>query len=535
MKMPNGYGSFEEKFQPEEILVYLRKSRSDDPMLSVEEVLLKHETILREWMEHHLESPVPESNFYREVVSGETLDSRPEILKVLEKIESPQIKGILIVDIQRLSRGDLEDAGRLLKLLRYTNTKVITPQKIYDISNEYDRDFFERELKRGNEFLEYTKKILNNGRLLSVSQGNFIGSLPPYGYDKSWIMDGKRKCPTLTPNKDQAGVVYMIFDMFVNQNMGYIKIASHLDSLGIKAPNNVHWAPSTISGILSNVHYIGMVRWNWRKTIHIVENQEIIKIRPRQKREDYLIFKGKHSGIVPEELFESAQLKIGNYHCVKTKKTIQNPFAGILYCQCGKAMILRTYKKNGVARSSPRLLCTNQTHCNTGSVLYNEMFEYICNLLKGCIADFEIQMQNEDTNLISIHQSLITKLEKQLKELEMKELSQWESQSDPDPEKRMPQYIFKALNEKLLKEKSEVQKALQNAYQTLPTPIDYQAKILKYSDALAALQNPDVTAEDKNNYLKSIIDKLVYSKSRPINNNKNSEKTPFELKVNLKL
>ena len=102
-------------------------------------------------------------------------------------------------------------------------------------------------------------------------------------------------------------------------------------------------------------------------------------------------------------------------------------------------MILRTYKKNGVARSSPRLLCTNQTHCNTGSVLYSEMFEYICNLLKGCIADFEIQMQNEDTNLISIHQSLITKLEKQLKELEMKELSQWESQSDPDPEKRMPQ------------------------------------------------------------------------------------------------
>ena len=91
------------------------------------------------------------------------------------------------------------------------------------------------------------------------------------------------------------------------------------------------------------------------------------------------------------------------------------------------------------------------------------------------------------------------------------------------------------MNEKLLKEKSEVQKALQNAYQTLPTPIDYQAKILKYSDALAALQNPDVTAEDKNNYLKSIIDKLVYSKSRPINNNKNSEKTPFELKVNLKL
>jgi hypothetical protein len=125
------------------------------------------------------------------------------VQKVLKQIESPKIKAILIVEVQRLSRGDLEDAGRLIKLLRYTNTLVITQPKTYDLRDEYDRDAFERELKRGNEFLEYQKKIMNRGTLLSVSQGNYVGSIPPYGYNKVWITEGKRKCPTLAINTEQ--------------------------------------------------------------------------------------------------------------------------------------------------------------------------------------------------------------------------------------------------------------------------------------------------------------------------------------------
>ena len=115
------------KFYNYEVYEYDRKSRSDDPLLSVEEVLEKHGKILEEYAIKNLMGPIPEENKYREVGSGESLDSRPEILKLLKIIESPAVKAILVVDVQRLSRGDLEDAGRLIKLLRYTNTYVITP------------------------------------------------------------------------------------------------------------------------------------------------------------------------------------------------------------------------------------------------------------------------------------------------------------------------------------------------------------------------------------------------------------------------
>ena len=220
------------QFRPDEFLVYLRKSRSDDPLLTVEEVLARHEAILDEWCEKNLGSKVPEENKYREVVSGETIADRPKMQEILKKMESPRIKGIIIVEVQRLSRGDLEDAGRIIKLFRFTNTLAVTPQKAYDLRDEYDRDAFERELKRGNEYLEYTKKIMNRGKLLSVSQGNYIGSIPPYGYNKVWVTEGKRKCPTLAINEEEANVVRMIFDLYVHKDMGRNNICKHLDSLG---------------------------------------------------------------------------------------------------------------------------------------------------------------------------------------------------------------------------------------------------------------------------------------------------------------
>lgn len=38
----------------DEIIMYLRKSRSDDALLTVEEVLQKHESILNDWSEKTL-------------------------------------------------------------------------------------------------------------------------------------------------------------------------------------------------------------------------------------------------------------------------------------------------------------------------------------------------------------------------------------------------------------------------------------------------------------------------------------------------
>lgn len=508
-------------FSPEEVIDYLRKSQSDDPTLTVEEVLAKHEAILDAWAEKHLGGKVPEKNKFREVVSGETLKERPEINRVLRLIESPKYKAVKVVDPQRLTRGDLEDIGRLMKLLKLTNTLIITPdewggERIYDLRDEYDWNAFEAELKKGNDYLKYTKKILNRGRLLSVSQGNYLGSIPPYGYSKTTITDGKRKCPTLIEKKDEADVVRMIFDMYVNKDMGRNRIAYALDDMGIKPPKGERWSANAMKDMLENVHYIGKVKWNWRKTITIVEDSEIIETRPKSKIGEYLIYDGRHDGIISEELFQAAQEKQGRNYRAKAKTKIRNPFAGLLFCKCGRAMALRFYKNpDGSEKASPRLMCLGQTYCHTGSCLYTEMVDKVADILKQCIDDFEVRLQNDEGNSVKLHANLIKNLEKRMKDLEEKELSQWEKQSDPDPAQRMPAEIFKRLNERLLTEKEEVRQALCKAYESMPEPIDYEERKLRFYDALNALLDPDSTADKQNRLLKACIERIDYAREKP--------------------
>lgn len=499
-------------FKPEEVIDYLRKSRSDDPLLTVEEVLSKHEAMLDEWAEKHLGAVVPEENKYREVVSGETIAERPEINRVLRLIESPRYKAVAVVEPQRLTRGDLEDIGRLMKLLKHTNTLVITPQRIYDLRDEYDWDAFERELKRGNDYLEYTKKILNRGRLLSVSQGNYVGNTAPYGYDKTFVTEGKRKCPILVPNKEEADVVRMMFDLYVNKDMGCTNICKKFDAMGIKPPKGEHWSAAAMTKMLENIHYIGKVKWNHRKTLTIVEEGEFKKTRPVAKVGEYLIYDGKHEAIVPEELFNAAQAKKGRNTRQKPNTKIRNPFAGLIWCKCGRAMSLRIYKNRD---SAPRLLCDGQTYCKTGSCLYTEMEERVSAILADCIRDFQVRLKNNEGDSVKLHMRLINNLEAKQKELEAKELAQWEAQADPDPAKRMPPHIFQKLNEKLLKEKEEVRQALCKAYESMPEPVDYEEKIAQFTEALNALHNPDVDAATKNRLLKACIERIEYHRDAP--------------------
>ncbi len=500
------------QFQADEILVYLRKSRSDDPLLSVEEVLARHEAILDEWAEKYLGEKIPEKNKYREVVSGETIADRPEMQTILKKIESPKIKAVLIVEVQRLSRGDLEDAGRIIKLFRYTNTLVITPPKAYDLKDEYDRDAFERELKRGNEFLEYTKKIMGRGKVVSVSQGNFIGSIPPYGYDRIWVMDGKRKCPTLAINEDEANVVRMIFDMYVNKDMRAPNIGHALDALHIKPKNNSHWSAESIRNILSNIHYIGKVKWDSRKRVSVVEDGEVIRTRPRN--EDFLIFEGRHEAIISEELFQAAQEKIGRNPKVKSRAKIINPLAGLMYCRCGRAMILGKYKSG--KNSYTCYVCRGQVYCGTGSARTERVINAVADILKESLVDFELKMKDDNKDSVIAHENLIKSLEKRLKDINARELSQWEAQSDPDPTKRMPHSIFVQLNERLQKEKADIEDALHEAYETVPQSIDYENKVNRFKDALDALLDPDRDPAEKNRLLKECIERIEYYRERPV-------------------
>ena len=357
---------------------------------------------------------------------------------------------------------------------------------------------------------------MNRGRLQSVSEGNYLGTYPPYGFNKIKVKDGKKECPTLEENKEQADVVRLIFDLYVNKDMGRTRICHYLDEMKIKPPRGEYWSPPAMKDMLENVHYIGKVKWNWRKTLNIVEEGEIRETRPKSKIGEFLIYEGKHKGIISEELFNAAQEKQGRNHRAKPTTKVRNPLAGLLYCHCGRAMSLRFYPKPGGGdRLAPRLSCEGQTHCNTGSCRFEDIISRVVEVLEQCIEDFEIRLNNDTGDSAKLHAKLIKNLEQKMKDLQAKELSQWEAQSDPDPAKRMPQEIFQQLNAKLLKEKEEVQQALCKAYESMPDPVDYEERLHRFKDALEALKDPEAEPIKQNRLLKDCIDRIEYKRDKP--------------------
>ena len=520
--------------KPEETVDYLRKSQSDDPLLTVEEVLAKHERILDDWSIQELGGKAPENQKFREVVSGETLKERPEIQKVLRMIESPNIRALKIVEPQRLTRGDLEDIGRIMKLLKLTNTLIITPdewggERIYDLHDEYDWNAFEGELKKGNDYLNYYKRIQKRGRYLSVAAGNFIGNRAPYGYRRITVMEGKKKCHTLEINPDEAPVVKMIFDLYL-RGLGTFKIIDRLHELGIRSPQGKYWAQTTIGTMLANEHYIGMVRWDHKKIIKTVKDGEIITRRPTA--ENYLLYPGKHPAIIDEETFYAVQKKKGSLPKHKQGTKLVNPLAGLLYCSCGLAINYHKYVAKGVVRAEPRYACTYQKRCENASCVASELLEILKENLREILFDFEVRVEAGEDESIEIHRQLVARLERRLVELENLEVAQW----DKYTKENMPKHIFDRLNASVIAEKEEVQQALCTAKDSMPEPINLKDKVATLKEIIELLDDPNAPVDKVNTMLKTCIERITYRRPKtPGISSRWATGSKIELDIDLKV
>lgn len=488
---------------------YLRKSQTDDPLLTVEETLAKHEQMLDDWVERHQPEggPVPEENTFREIGSGETIADRPAMRELLRLVESPKIKAIMVTEPSRLTRGDLEDIGYLVKVLRYSNTLVITLTYTYDLTDERDRDLFERELMRGNEYLEYTKKIRLNGRLASVKNGNFIGQAAPYGYRKVAYKDGKQTCYTLEPHPDQAPIVKRVFELYA-QGLGAVKITDQLDREHVPPPKGKKWSPDSIPTMLSNIHYLGKIKWNERKTVRTVEDGQVKASRPRA--EEFLIFEGKHPAIIDQELWDKVQAIKGTHARNHKTKNMTNPLAGLLWCECGRAMVGRTYTKKGKEISAPRFLCADQRTCGNASALMEEVMDEVTKVLRDALDDFEHRIEAGTDDSAEVHKRMITRLEKRLEELRKLEVKQWAEKM----KNGMPEHVFKELNGPTVAEIEDIQHALCEAKDAVPEPMDLKAKVVTLQAALDALRDPDAPVKEKNRLLKACIEQITYSRKR---------------------
>ena len=300
--------------------LYLRKSRAD---LEAEErgegeTLARHEKMLIELARRYGFSI---GKIYREIVSGESIEARPVVQELLKDVESGRWKGVLVVEVERLARGDTMDQGRVAKSFKFSNTKIITPIKIYDPNDEFDEEYFEFGLFMSRREYKTINRRLQRGRVSSVKEGKYVGSVAPFGYDRVKLV--KDKGYTLAKN-DEAPVVEKMFQLYAYNEIAINEVVRRLNLAGYKPRKAKEWTISAVKDILSNPIYIGKIRWDSRKTVKEYKNGKIVNTRPRN--ENYTLCDGLHEPIIDMETWNIVQEKRSKHTpAVIHNKVVQNP------------------------------------------------------------------------------------------------------------------------------------------------------------------------------------------------------------------
>ncbi|MBZ9635628.1 recombinase family protein [Clostridium sp. FP1] len=485
------------------IAMYLRKSRADEELektLGQGETLSKHRRALLKFAKERKLNIV---EIKEEIVSGESLFFRPKMLELLKEIEDKQYSGVLVMDIQRLGRGDMQEQGIILKTFKDSGTKIITPQKTYDLNNDFDEEYSEFEAFMSRKELKMINRRMQGGRVRSIEDGNYISPNPPLGYDIAFI----NKSRTLQPNPNESEVVRLIFKMYVDGS-GAGTIAKYLNGLGYKSKLGNNFESSGILFTLKNLIYIGKVTWK-KKDIRKSKDPNKIKDTRTRDISEWIISEGKHKAIIEEDVFDKAQeILKGKYHIpYKTANGAANPLAGLVICEtCGSKMVMRKY-----GDKDPHIICNNNK-CDNRSAKFKYIEHEIILALEQYLAVLGGESENITSTVdVDIYEKQIEMLSKELGTLSTQKLNLFDllERHVYDDE------TFIERSNNLSQRSDAIANEIENIKvvikkQSKKTNNDVQSKIKNVIDSYKI--SDDIAL--KNELLKSVLYKVEYKKSK---------------------
>ncbi|MGG0721420.1 recombinase family protein [Bacillus mycoides] len=501
-------------YRPQEldVFIYLRKSRKD---LEEEKKAIGHEQHY-DTLERHrtqlLELAHKEHHniidIFEEVVSGEYISERPMMQKLLREVESGIADAVLVMDLDRLGRGDMVDQGTIYRVFRYSETFIITPTEVINPNDENQELTFSIKSLIAREELKTIVKRMQRGRRASAKEGKSISRVPPYGY----LRDNNLK---LYPDPEKSWVIPKIFELMAN-GMGRQAIAQELDRLGISPPESQYWNPSTISSIIKNEVYLGHIIWG--KIRYAKQNGKYIRnkvSKGRWQRHD-----NAHTPLVTEEVFQKANMAHSTRWrppTIKTKK-LSNPLAGILLCElCGHSMLYQPRKD----RPNPQVRCV-QPSCKgvqKGASL-TLVEQRILDGLKQIIESFEIQehmvQKKKASNNISFQQKALKKKEQHLNDLQKQKsnLHDFLEKGVYDIETFLERQKSIAVRLKTTQEEfEELKYEIENILEKEKHIHEFIPKIKSVLGAYYVTND----VEKKNHLLKSVLEKVTYLRKQEWN------------------
>ena len=395
-------------------IMYLRKSQLDRDFedVSVEETLRRHEKTLTEFC---INNNIAVDVVLKEVVSGESITSRPQMMKLLELVNTGKYEGVVCMDIDRLSRGSSMDSGYITQVLQVNNCKIVTPVKTYDLNDESDEQFTDMKFMFSRYEHKVIKKRLVAGRNTSAAEGKYCGSKPPFGYKIVKLKGVKGNTLEIIP--EEARIVKLIFNLYTEENMGSRSIAWHLNKLHLKTKTGIDWTETSVTNVLTNEVYYGKNRWKRNIQEKRFEGGKIVKKTVRSKK--YELHDGLQEPIITEEQFYLVQkMRAEKYHpSNKIGTVLANPFAELMYCEkCGGRIALNTYGTK--RKTKPRYRCLNAGKtCDCRDNFAHEVEEAIVAEMRKWLNGYLLHLESTPVVQDNSLEMALEHLEKQLDEL----------------------------------------------------------------------------------------------------------------------
>lgn len=485
----------------DKICIYLRKSRADEELektLGEGETLSKHRKALLKFAK---EKKLNIVEIKEEIVSGESLFFRPQMLELLKEVENRNYTGVLVMDMQRLGRGNMQDQGIILETFKKSNTKIITPQKTYDLNNDFDEEYSEFEAFMSRKELKMINRRMQGGRVRSIEDGNYIATNPPLGYDIHWI----NKSRTLKINEHESEAVRLIFKMYRNGN-GAGTIANYLNNLGYKTKFGNDFSRSSILATLKNPIYIGEVTWKKKEIKKSKDPNKVKDTRTRDKSE-WIISKGKHEPIIDVDTWNKAhEILTNKYHVpYQIVNGPSNPLAGVIICSCCKSKMVM---KN--SRGVDRILCT-KNKCNNISIRFDTLEKAILEALETYLKEYKVNVlsSNEKFNTKAYERQLDT-LNKELATLNEQKLKLFDFLERGVYSEDVFLQRSKNLDERMSTTESAIQeiKKIINRENSKVNKSD----VIKFEKILEGYKKTN-NIQKKNELIKSLVSKIEYTKN----------------------
>lgn len=384
--------------------IYLRKSRAEEHM-SLEETLSRHLSDLTAYAEKY-GFLVNDEDIYKEVVSGESLFARPEMLRLMEAVSACKYEAVLCMDMQRLGRGGMYDQGFILDTFKASETLIVTPERIYDLTKEMDEEAAEMQTFLSRSEYRMITKRLRRGTLHSVKNGAYMANAP-FGYRKVRV----NKIPTLEIIPEEAECVRQIYQLYADGN-GCTKIEQAINAMGFHGRRGSRFNRNTIRLILDNPVYIGKVRWDKTSTVKSgigADRKKKVVYNPSEK---IRIIDGHHPAIISQELWDAVQARRKSRYFYVDNKHVASPLASLVHCsKCGHLMNMQG-KNKGV----PYLLCPTKG-CSAGAK-FEFVEQAVLRNLEALAADLEIEVAQATPPDVSQQEAVLSKMQAQLVKLD---------------------------------------------------------------------------------------------------------------------